>query len=70
MPNDDKTLHNQGEIDASNGINRPPHDGLEVAMTHLVGGRSMGKELEAENAAYQSGQDNHHNQKRGWSLFG
>ena len=51
--------HNQGEIDASNGVNDRPHGDLDIILS--LGVESMERKEET-NAAYQAGRDNHNNQ--------
>lgn len=64
MPADDDNYNNEAERDASNGINRPPHDGFKMACHGFIGGDTY-KQLKEENEAYQAGQDNYRNQTGG-----
>jgi len=56
-------LHNLGQTHASEGKDKPPHDGFEMTLLGMVGmWTEMYKDAEAENEAYQAGQINYENQ--------
>jgi hypothetical protein len=66
MSNPDKLqkIHNQGQVDASNRKNNPPHLQSEIFI-RAINPFGFHKSAVAENEAYESGQIHHREQTKG-----